>query len=226
MFSLIASITGIGSDMLSTKRSRPDDYSIAERMSWAAHRETTREEDIAYCLFGIFNVNLPLLYGEGPRAFMRLQEIVKNNTDLSIFAWQAQLGDGSPDMTTSMTLGLRGIFAHSPCEFALAKGILTYPHTIEEFSVTNRGLRIETPLFKQDHDLRGWPEFPKWVMPLNCYFAGGEETTAPCISIWIAKIGANYRRVAADRLAYVERHALVEQPAQLVYIAKSLYRHG
>jgi hypothetical protein len=43
-------------------------------MSWASTRETTRVEDLAYCLMGIFNVNLPPLYGEGERAFIRLQE--------------------------------------------------------------------------------------------------------------------------------------------------------
>ena len=51
-------------------------------MSWAAHRETARVEDIAYCLLGIFDVNMPLLYGEGKRAFIRLQqEIMKETHD-------------------------------------------------------------------------------------------------------------------------------------------------
>jgi hypothetical protein len=43
------------------------------RMSWAADRETTRIEDLAYYLLGIFGVNMPLLYGEGKKAFLRLQ---------------------------------------------------------------------------------------------------------------------------------------------------------
>ena len=63
-------------------------YSIAERMSWAAFRKTTRIEDIAYSLMGIFDVNMPLLYGEGDKAFIRLQEeIIKKSADDSIFAW-------------------------------------------------------------------------------------------------------------------------------------------
>jgi hypothetical protein len=49
------------------------EFSIAMRMSWASDRETTRPEDLAYCLLGIFGVNMPLLYGEGERAFLRLQ---------------------------------------------------------------------------------------------------------------------------------------------------------
>ncbi|KUJ07564.1 HET-domain-containing protein, partial [Mollisia scopiformis] len=62
--------------------------SIVERMSWMKGRETTREEDLSYCLLGIFDINMPLLYGEGSKAFMRLQEeIIKQSTDQSLFAW-------------------------------------------------------------------------------------------------------------------------------------------
>ncbi|KAF2108494.1 heterokaryon incompatibility protein-domain-containing protein, partial [Lophiotrema nucula] len=64
-------------------------WSIAERMSWASRRRTTRKEDLAYCLLGIFGVNMPLLYGEGESAaFIRLQgEIMKVSDDHSLFAW-------------------------------------------------------------------------------------------------------------------------------------------
>ena len=61
---------------------------VAQKMSWASQRETTRVEDMAYCLLGLFNVNMPPLYGEGEKAFMRLQmEILKTSDDESIFAW-------------------------------------------------------------------------------------------------------------------------------------------
>ncbi|KAI1418437.1 heterokaryon incompatibility protein-domain-containing protein [Hypoxylon sp. FL1857] len=62
--------------------------SVAQRMSWASSRVTTREEDVAYSLLGIFDVNMPLLYGEGKKAFIRLQEeIIKQTKDHSILAW-------------------------------------------------------------------------------------------------------------------------------------------
>ncbi|KAI1160061.1 heterokaryon incompatibility protein-domain-containing protein [Nemania serpens] len=62
--------------------------SIAHRMAAVADRITTRPEDIAYCLLGLFNVNMPLIYGEGTMAFVRLQEeIMKVSDDHSIFAW-------------------------------------------------------------------------------------------------------------------------------------------
>lgn len=58
--------------------------SVAQRMAWASGRETRRVEDQAYCLLGIFDVSMPMLYGEGKRAFTRLQEeIMKNNSDHS-----------------------------------------------------------------------------------------------------------------------------------------------
>ncbi|KAH9940409.1 HET-domain-containing protein [Epithele typhae] len=64
------------------------DVSVAARMSWAARRKTTRIEDEAYCLFGLFGINMPTLYGEGHRAFFRLQEeILKSSTDMSLLAW-------------------------------------------------------------------------------------------------------------------------------------------
>ena len=63
------------------------DFSVACRMSWAANRQTTRAEDMAYCLIGIFAINMPTLYGEGERAFLRLQE-EKQSFDASLFAWE------------------------------------------------------------------------------------------------------------------------------------------
>jgi hypothetical protein len=66
--------------------------SVAQIMLWASTRETTRMEDQAYCLMGLFGVNIPLLYGEGEGAFMRLQlEIIQKSNDESIFAWSSEI---------------------------------------------------------------------------------------------------------------------------------------
>jgi hypothetical protein len=54
-------------------------FSVAERMSWAVKRNTTREEDKAYSLLGIFDVHIPLIYGEGrENAFRRLRQEIDN----------------------------------------------------------------------------------------------------------------------------------------------------
>lgn len=69
---------------------------VAHIMSWAADRKTTRVEDRAYSLMGLFGVNMPMLYGEGSKAFQRLQlEIIRMSSDHSIFAWnpKGQLGE-------------------------------------------------------------------------------------------------------------------------------------
>jgi len=54
----------------------------------ASNRQTTRPEDLSYCLLGLLEVHMPLLYGEGARAFIRLQEeVMKTGNDPTIFAW-------------------------------------------------------------------------------------------------------------------------------------------
>lgn len=64
------------------------EFSAAQKMSWAARRQTTRIEDAAYCLLGLFDINMPLLYGERHKAFARLQgEILTMSGDLTLLAW-------------------------------------------------------------------------------------------------------------------------------------------
>ncbi|KAJ9142072.1 HET-domain-containing protein [Pleurostoma richardsiae] len=110
---------------------------IGGRMSWASSRQTTRVEDTAYCLLGLFRVNMPLLYGEGNRAFIRLQEeIIKTSTDLTIFAWSETQKEVS------------SVWATSPRQFQACPGISLRPgervnRSELQFTVTNRGLRFD-----------------------------------------------------------------------------------
>ena len=70
---------------------------VAQIMSWAANRETTRVEDKAYSLMGLLDVNMPMLYGEGKKAFHRLQlEIIRASNDQSIFAWNYRRNGTQP----------------------------------------------------------------------------------------------------------------------------------
>ncbi|KAK4152278.1 heterokaryon incompatibility protein-domain-containing protein [Chaetomidium leptoderma] len=83
---VIGKVTGI--DVRVLEGTDPSTCHVAERMSWAANRQTTRVEDAAYCLLGIFKVHMPLIYGEGQRAFYRLQkEIMKTAEDYTMLAW-------------------------------------------------------------------------------------------------------------------------------------------
>jgi hypothetical protein len=84
---IISEITGIDVGILQT--GALDHTSIAQKMSWAARRTTTKIEDMAYCLLGIFGVTMSLQYGEGKESFRRLQDgIISSSEDHSIYAWR------------------------------------------------------------------------------------------------------------------------------------------
>ncbi|KAI0633738.1 hypothetical protein C8Q77DRAFT_808688 [Trametes polyzona] len=117
--SLLTEITGIHVGVL-TFRKELAQVSVACRMSWASKRETTRSEDEAYCLMGLFGITMPTIYGEGREAFRRLQEeILKRSPDQTLFAWGRLLPSGVP--STRLTRGMEDIsstlFATSPRDF-------------------------------------------------------------------------------------------------------------
>jgi hypothetical protein len=149
MISPLSRITGIPETVL--RNSDPFGYSTAQRMSWAANRQTTRVEDLAYCLLGIFDIYMPLLYGEGERAFVRLQqEIVKVTDDESIFAWKSK---------DNNVFSWRSLFAQSPSEFEHAAYIV--PATTDRrksHETTASGLvRVWLPLISPSYP----PQLPK-----------------------------------------------------------------
>lgn len=132
---IISQITQINALIL-RDRDTLTNFCIAERMSWVARRKTTRAEDIVYCLMGLFNINMPILYGEGAqKAFRRLQdEIIKTSFDQSIFAWRGRYG-GS------------GLLAQSPSDFENTPSIgLWASSTLKPFVMTNIGLSISLPI--------------------------------------------------------------------------------
>ncbi len=111
------------------------DASVAKRMSWASRRQTSREEDMAYCLLGLFDVNMSLLYGEGAKgAFYRLQiEIMRKMDDESLFAWTS-------DQEIS------GMLASSPSFFAHSGNISRgWKYARRPYSMTNKGLEFPVP---------------------------------------------------------------------------------
>lgn len=113
---VIQQITGIPASALSGKRL--SNFSTDERFSWAARRKTTRPEDGAYCLLGIFDIHLPLIYGEGKEgALKRLKREMResaegfadvwvDNADTLILSHQVKLNKiydrlSAPDSSTS-----------------------------------------------------------------------------------------------------------------------------
>jgi hypothetical protein len=131
-------------------------------MSWASKRQTTRPEDLAYSLFGIFGVNLPVLYSEGAaKAFLRLQEeIIKTSLDLSILAWSAD------HMSLSLPrCSKTGVLAASPACFTGDRSILVLENAVESFKMTNKGLRVKLPIIMNE------AEATCILLLLNCRFA-------------------------------------------------------
>lgn len=176
----LAPLTGIDKDVL-FGRSRIAGVSIATRMSWAAGRKATREEDIAYSLLGLFDVNMPLLYGEGSKAFIRLQEeIMKESNDQSLFAWgtinqaysegysngRIQVMEYSQIKAQHMVFQAsmaeeEGFLALSPDYFETGSNIMSYTtdrdHT---WIITNKGIQVSFPMLHYNNiDL----------FLLNCY---------------------------------------------------------
>ena len=125
----IKEITGISDIFLTMPRSFRY-ASFAERMSWSVNRRTTRTEDFAYCLLGIVDIHMPLLYGEGNKAFERLyQELCRSPrwaNDFSIFLW-------NPDDRLRATSAPDAVppdpnMPHSPAEFSGGRDFLSLNH--------------------------------------------------------------------------------------------------
>jgi hypothetical protein len=182
--------------------------SVAKKMSWAAHRNTSRIEDIAYCLLGIFDVNMPMLYGEGKKAFRRLQEeIAKQSGDYSLFVWglpdntsdlicaeaivlksnlsplmqeRYKFTSGNLDVLSSKPLEpLPGLFADSPMEFSNCGRLVSMQHF--EDSRT-------PPIFFND-GIR--IALPLWSQPLTVTRQG----KAPWMGIYLAILGCRFEGI-------------------------------
>jgi hypothetical protein len=142
----IEAITSIPS-LVITGSSSPRTYSVAQRMSWASNRRATRREDVAYSLMGIFAVNMPLLYGEGERAFVRLQkEIWLSEEDQTLFAWA---GLDKYEAYAEIKYN-RDCFATSPLQFRHAASIVPLSTRVktEPSVLTSRGVRLQAPLIQ------------------------------------------------------------------------------
>ncbi|RDX57565.1 HET-domain-containing protein [Lentinus brumalis] len=156
------------------------EVSIARRMSWAANRETTRVEDEAYCLMGIFGITMPTLYGEGRHAFRRLQEaIMQQYADTTLFAWKDLRSLRSPmhstDAVTSFLSTLSDnleehgdfhihdedsyLFAKAPYNFAGAGEVYYTPPRYSRRLGDVSECTSSTPHAPHQHELDGVPTF-------------------------------------------------------------------
>ncbi|OSD06085.1 HET-domain-containing protein [Trametes coccinea BRFM310] len=108
---LLQEITGIEAEVLTFLKPLSS-IPVATRMRWAAGRQSTRVEDQAYSLMGIFGVHMPTIYGEGQRAFRRLQEeIMRQTPDQTLFLWGRNWRFPQP---TTGRKHFAGVHGHEP----------------------------------------------------------------------------------------------------------------
>lgn len=183
----ISYITGITKEyMIDHKRAN-----IAAKMSWASRRRTTRSEDTAYSLMGLFDINMPLLYGEGSKAFMRLQQeiLLMHEGDESIFAWI--------DKTSHHC----GLLAWSPAAFELSGNIKSIKNPnadIEPLSVSKRILTMNGLDFisgNQPQEISRYIATPSPYIILNCVREGFEDSI---VGIGLTDRDQDHRTISAS----------------------------
>ncbi|KAF7924727.1 uncharacterized protein EAE97_010678 [Botrytis byssoidea] len=116
--------------------------SVALRMFWVSRRRTTRVEDMAYWMLEVFDINMPLLYGEGTKAFVRLQEeIIEVSVDYTIFCWT---------WTATVPPAWTNLIAPSPDTFQGSRDFIpaTAFGQASPYSMTNAGLSISLPVIQ------------------------------------------------------------------------------
>jgi len=216
---LIQSITNIN------YLSNFDEACVAQKMSWASKRQTSRLEDQAYCLMGLFDVNMPLLYGEGHNAFFRLQlEILSKTDDDSLFAWE-QFDRGSG----------HGLLASSPAFFTHSSDVQRrgFDNERPPSTMTNQGLRMEllvVPRLKLSPHLAWFGGFTASVLadveknflaPLNCT-RDGEG-----LVISLHNSGhSHYRRIRLESIDLLHLENIKgDLTRRVVYVKQQQYRH-
>jgi hypothetical protein len=172
-------------------------FSVAQRMHWASSRQTTRIEDEAYSLLGIFGINMPLLYGEGRAAFRRLQEeIIKTSSDQSILAWEALNTDSGCPLARSPSY-----FQGAARYIVSANDNRRYTEDSERyaqngFHLTQQGLRVDLELeaYGEQHLLNSN------VVVLRCvYQEPGGHSHALGLNLDIPLVGSYPKQLASDQ---------------------------
>jgi hypothetical protein len=168
---------------------------------------------------GIFGVNMPPLYGEGPNAFFRLQlEKMRISNDESLFVWENEL-------VTSQSV-TSGLLAPSPISFRYSYDIISLaPPWVERppYSMTNKGLEISLQLCERDTSCPH-PPWRTWKAPLNWAREGYDK--GRILSIVLDQDGTgtdSYRRVDSSRLPSFELEPQVNNGSarkelQVIYV--------
>lgn len=158
--------------------------SVAQKMSWMADRVTFEEEDMAYCMLGIFDLNMDLRYGEGKKAFIRLQEmIISSIPDESVFAWK------SDKMKSSCLLAPSPDCFRNSGNIVLRPGENSKPR--EPYQMTAQGLRFTAPMTERK-------SFS--TLTLNCWRMQEKKWMAG--KLILNNTGGYWKRVRCNRMGW------------------------
>ena len=188
-------------------------FSVACRISWMSGRQTTRLEDMAYSLLGLFDISMPMLYGEGDKAFIRLQEeIIREYDDQSIFAWD------STDIPLSVDK--IGVLATHPSMFRDGVNLEARPSIGEPLVITNRGIRMSLPILME-------AELPD--SPLGILSCSKEGIYSSVIGIRLDKSKEDDTKYGRKRSAVVSLpmkpfalHGIMAQASTVTLVKRSL----
>lgn len=158
MIAAVSRITGIGSWHQYSMKTMTDlrNLPVATKLSWISRRSTTRVEDMAYSLLGLLGIQMPLLYGEGHGAFLRLQEeLMRKYSDTSMLLWGIGLdrhdidkirGDLQPSCLAQTPILFTGAQRVCHIDIDPSWDELLQPNC----ALTPHGLRVRMPLLCVD----------------------------------------------------------------------------
>lgn len=177
-------------------------YSIAQKMPWYGSRTTTRKEEMAYFVMGPFNVNMPLLYGEGNNAFTRLQEeIIQRSVDRSIFAWTRPRWDGQAGLLATSPRAI----TNSDYSMANNSTFLAEP----SFALTNRGFEFQDFLIPLTEELqKRYISSYQHNLYLFCLWNAARRYRTPSIVLTKLDQNESYARVTRDPIIELPRLTL------------------
>lgn len=173
---MLSSITGIAVEYLKGLRDVVD-ATIACRMSWAWMRTTKRQEDQAYCLQGLFDVKMPIIYGEGrSRAFLRLQEeLLKQSKDQSIFAW---IASPEPPNWPKTHVYARALLAPSSFAFIGSSDVQSGNENGTTCTLKNKGIKLRAQSQRALYR-KGSRSMTVFIIQLNCTRSGTDGSRVP-----------------------------------------------
>ena len=175
-----------------------------------SNRVTTRTEDMAYSMLGIFDIHMPLIYGEGPRAFLRLQEeTLRSTDDQSILCWEwsrSYVDDSWASVLAPCPAAFKNMGEYTPIEWDGETEVVPY-------SISNGGVSIRLPLVPTAS-----PSMLLAVLEVRPEWIPGDLPYAQlCIPLQRGRV---YRRLPFPNRPFLLDMAMVDQERSIHIMAR------